>query len=122
MKLIYQSSQRAEIEATKILLESRGIPVYVSNEDTNRNLSYMSIALKLGIWVVFDDQYNDAIALLEDDTHEVENPRNIEEYYSVLEEVQKDTTKSSFDRSMLILISLIIIGFLTYFVFKITST
>ncbi|MEJ2622773.1 MAG: DUF2007 domain-containing protein [Candidatus Thiodiazotropha sp.] len=84
MKLIYQSSQRSDIETARLLLESRGIPVYVSNEDTNRNLSYMSIALKLAILVVFEDQYDDAIALLTDDTYEVKKTRNVEEYYSTL--------------------------------------
>jgi hypothetical protein len=121
MKLIYQSSQRSDIESARLLLESRGIPVYVSNEDTNRNLSYMSIALKLGIWVVFEDQYDDAIALLTDDTYEVKKPRNVEEYYSTLKKVQCDAVKSSFDSSMLILVSLFIIGFLIYFILKVTS-
>ncbi len=122
MKLIYQSSDRYEIENSKLLLESRGIPVHISNEDSNRNLSYMSIAIKLGIWVVFDDQYNDAIALLKDDTHEVNNPRDIEEYYSALNEVHKELTKSNYDKTMLILVSLITISLGAYFVLKIINT
>lgn len=121
MKLLYQSSDRQDIEASRLLLESRGIPVHVSNEDTNRNLSYMSIAVQLGIWVIFDEQYNDAITLLGDDTHEVENPIDIDEFHSMLDKKHKERTKSNFDRSMLVLVLLITIGVGAYFIFKISN-
>lgn len=116
MKLLYESSDRYEIEGCKLLLESRGIPVHISNEDSNRNLSYMALAVKLGIWVVFEDQYNDAVALLNDDTHEVENPRSIEAYHSALNEAQGKMAESNFDKAMLLLVLLLILGIVAYLV------
>ncbi|WP_428242703.1 hypothetical protein [Gynuella sp.] len=122
MKLIYQSSDKQAVEASRLLLESRGIPVHISNDDTNRNLSYMSVAVQVGIWVVFDDQYLDAVALLKDDAHDVANPRDVDEYRTSLNNAETEMRKSGFDRVMLGFMLLLIAGIVTYFVSKITHS
>jgi len=63
---------RAEIAA---LLESRGIPVYVDWGWRIRNPS------RGAIFVCLDAQYDDAVALLGDENHDVAEPVDVEAFW-----------------------------------------
>ncbi|VAW83068.1 hypothetical protein MNBD_GAMMA12-2873 [hydrothermal vent metagenome] len=65
-----------------MLLESRGIPILVSNEATARILCEASPVSQYGVWAVLNFQYKDAVILLDDDSYEVSNTIEMEDYHA----------------------------------------
>lgn len=96
MKLLAQIGDRAELDGLRLLMESKGIPVYVGNEAGSRNMGFVTPARQQSLWVVFDEQIDDAIALMEDPEHEVENPVDIEEYRRQVGEAEADARNRLF--------------------------
>lgn len=114
MKQLLQTMEKQELENARILLESRGIPVFVGNEHSANYAGLASPARQLLLWVVLDEQWPDAVALLRDENHEVRAPVDVAEFYRQAEEQRRDTARALFDRAMLLLV-LIIAAFLALF-------
>lgn len=65
MKLLQRFSSLAHAEMTAVLMRNKGILVTVSDKYTYNNISTAyNVATSIGLWVVIDDQYDDAINLL----------------------------------------------------------
>ncbi|MDX1491722.1 MAG: DUF2007 domain-containing protein [Pseudohongiellaceae bacterium] len=109
MELLLETNDPNEINEIKILLESNGIPVFIGNENTARNLQYIQAAAKLTLWVYIKDQYQDAKLLLQDSSHEVKNKVNVEEFYSTLDTYSQKSRETIVNRFMLAMV-LIAIG------------
>jgi hypothetical protein len=73
MRLLFESENGEEMEAWKALLEYKGVPAFITGAETFR-LSPQSVGYKLGLWLYFDAQLEDAQALLKDKNHTVTNP------------------------------------------------
>ena len=84
----------------RILFESKGIAIHIANEDSARNFGFILPPRKYEVFVVFEEQLEDALALLEDETHEVNNPIDLEDYQAYISEHQPDTTKKLFNSLM----------------------
>lgn len=80
MKQLIQSENKAEIDGVRILLESKGIPVFIGNEDSARNMGWLLSAREYVLWVLVEKQYEDAVSLLKDPEHEVRMSVDMEEY------------------------------------------
>jgi hypothetical protein len=74
MKLVSQYPDLGEAENDSSLLEFRGIATFISNRRANRLNALPSIAYRVGLWVVLDEQLNDALKLLSNQDHAVSNP------------------------------------------------
>jgi len=122
MKLLFETIDRPEIENARILLEGNGIPIFISNDDTARNMGFIYPARKMGFWVALDHQYQDAILLLENGEHVVSHPVDVGEYYAKLDAEGKRSTEKLFDKLALVIVILIISGFSLYLYFRITGT
>ena len=83
MKLLFEEADRNEVDRVRFLLESNGIPVFVGNEDTARNFNFIALAQKYGVWVLEDEQFACAQALLDNENYEVKHPLDVEEYYRI---------------------------------------
>ncbi len=112
MKLLFQSGEKSEIDDARLLLESKGIPVFVGNETSAQNLGIVLATRRYAFWVVFDEQFEDALALLKDREHEVSNPVDIDAYYREMDHVREKSTENLFNKMMLFLVvlALAIIG------------
>jgi hypothetical protein len=104
MKLLFESTDRDEIYSTRILLESRGIPVFIGNEDSAINFGPLHPARNYSLWVYIDEQCEDALALLDNIDHEVRRPVDIEKYSQSLEQLSTQNRQKLFNGLMLALI------------------
>lgn len=84
MKLIYRTRSEPEAQQMRMLLEKKGIPVFVSNAESGRIFGSTLPGL-ISLWVYLDEHLADAEALLADPNHEVATPLDIEAFYQELE-------------------------------------
>jgi hypothetical protein len=107
MKLLTETTDISELSHVRLLLESNGIPIFVGNEDAARNLGYMLPIRKYGVFVVYDEQLDDAIKLMADDSHVVEYQIDMEEYRQYAERSAPNTLNK-------ILKATLVVGFFVF--------
>ena len=96
MQLLTEISDVNELARLRMLFESNGIAIYISNEDSARNFGVILPARKYGIFVVYENQLEDARALLTDENHIVRNPLDIEQYREQLAQLEPATEQKVF--------------------------
>ena len=89
MKLLFESGNTEELESKRALLESSGIPVFISGAESFR-LRRLLVGYKKGFWVVIDAHYEDALALLKNKNHRVAMPLDSEAFHREFEQVQRE--------------------------------
>lgn len=97
MKLLTEQHDYSDIQGLKLLLESRGIPVYIANEDSARTFGYLYPMGKYALHVVFDEQYDDALMLMQDNEYIVKNPVDVAAYYEHLAQTESQVSKSVYN-------------------------
>lgn len=74
MRMLQRYASRAEAMERAAFLQSQGIATHVSDMTAMRvNLAHQGL-YRAGLWVVFEAQYDDAQALLNDPDHAVQQP------------------------------------------------
>ncbi len=121
MKLLFQTTSRVELDAIKIKLESVGIPVFIGNEDSARNFGLVMPARSFACWTPLEDQYDDAVKFLNDETHIVESGVDINDYYASLELRNDGFLKNVVDKLMLVVVLMFICSFALFVYFKISD-
>ncbi len=71
MKLVNQYFNQSNAYADAEKLKRKGIKVFVSSINSHQLSRSRTGALKVGLWVVYNFQLNDAIACLKDNKHKV---------------------------------------------------
>lgn len=87
MRLLFQSDDPSELAKVSEMLEQKGIPVFISSEETYR-IRRSAVFFKKGLWVCLDEQYSDAARLLENPAHKVAKPADVDAFYRSLEKAQ----------------------------------
>lgn len=82
----------------------------------------MVIADAYTVWVCLDEQFEDAYRFMEDDSHEISCPVNVDEFYRAAEEAKKERTSVGSDRIMIPLMAIFAIGFIAWVVSRIWGT
>jgi hypothetical protein len=119
MKLLFESIDRMDIDEAKLLLESRGIPVFVGNEDSARNWGLVYLARRYALWVPLDQQFEDAKALLKNKNHEVSVSIDVEDYYRQVDSLRAKNVKSVFIKIIHTLFVLAILGYILFVVYRV---
>lgn len=101
MKILFHTTDRFEAEQARMLLELKGIPVFLGNENSGPALAFI-LANKYTVWVCLEHQYDDAKAVLADPDSEVANPVDIAEYRTYVEQAAPEIGKRMFDNMMLL--------------------
>ena len=115
MKRLADIGDKAELEGVRLLLESKGIPVFVGNEAGARNMGFLTPGRQQTLWVVFDEQLDDALALMADPEHVVDEPVDIEAYQSQSDHMEAHTRNQVFRMVMLGgLAVVVLVGLLLY--------
>ena len=83
MKLLAQYSSSFDAEEPSHLLEDNGIATFVSSKRSNKLGDIFTGAFTVGLWVVLDEQYQDACQLLVDPTHKVSNKLSVSEMMQI---------------------------------------
>ena len=109
MRLLFESESQTELTQAKELLEGKGIPVFISSEETYR-LRPSYILYKKGLWICLEEQFSDAAKLLKNPSHEVAQPVDTEAFHRSLEEAQKEPLRGLWlNRDKILNIVLIIV-------------
>lgn len=72
MKLITKFSSRDDADEASRLLETNGVATFISSKRSHRIGGLFTGAFHVGLWVILDEQYQDAQRLLSDPNHRVE--------------------------------------------------
>ena len=116
MKLLTEVYDFSELERLKLLFEQNGILIFVANEDAARNFSFIHPAGKYALHVIYEEQYEDVIQLLQDENHIVNNKVDIESYQQELNKNKNRLFWKILDNGLLILIFIILIIFVLIFI------
>ena len=88
MKLLISSGDNEYLYNQQHLLESNGIPAYISSSDSNRVIPF-GIS-KASLWVYLDEQYDEAMQLIKDPDYEVQNKVDVERFREMADEIEQD--------------------------------
>jgi len=117
MILLTEVAEIEEYYRLKSLFEIKGIPIYTGNEDTARNFGVFHPVGKYAIHVMFEEQLNDARALLVDENHIIENPFDIS-VYQEHKAANEHQAKRTILKALLLFLALMLCGLgLVVFVF-----
>ena len=81
MKMITRDWDKEYLESQKMLLEENGIPAVLQGVETSRMTVPIS-PFEPTIWVYLDQQYEDAVKLMQDPNHVVTTGIDVEEFYA----------------------------------------
>ena len=96
MKLLTEYESSAEADTASHRLETKGIATCVSSRH-HMGFPEGSIGPPgIGLWVVLDDQYQDAMALLLDPNHSVSNALLPEEIQSIKKDIHSGDMSGAF--------------------------
>ena len=88
MKLVTEYETESEADIASMRLEQKGIATFVSSRRT-MNIPLGAIGMPtVGLWVVLDDQFDDANALLFDPDHEVAHALSFDEIQKIKEGIE----------------------------------
>ena len=109
MELVSQYPDLGEAENDSDLLESRGIATFISNRRANRLLGHRRFVYQVGLWVIIDEQLNDAHKLLSNQNHAVSNPLSRSEIIELKNSIGSGdlTLVLRFLAKMLLIVSLV---------------
>lgn len=107
MKLISEYYSEADAEAAGQRLRTRGILTHVSSTNSHRLSRRFTGAFKVGLWVVVDNQYQDACRILSGQQCKVRDPLD-EEQMMALESFARQQSPTLILKGLLV--ALIVIG------------
>ena len=114
MRLYRQYTSVTEAENIAERLEKRGIPSHVSGKHSMQLSGYLTGTLKVGLWIVLNEQYEDAVKVINNPGYRPRNTLSPEE----LERVKAQATLSARDRmaeaSITFLLAIPLIAFLMF--------
>ncbi len=117
MKLLKRTTEKSEADNIKMILESNGIPVFIGNEDSARIFPVMGSLNPYFVFVVHDEQHQDAQMLLKNEEHVVSNPIEMDEYNQHLSNNSPDALNIIFKNVMRI--GLAFVAVIVFLVFSV---
>ena len=112
MRLLFESENSDELTQAKELLEEKGIPVFISSEETYRHRP-SRVLYKRGLWVCLEEQFSDAAKLLKNPSHRVARQVDVEAFHRSLEEAQKEPFRGLWlnrDRILNVVLSVVVVA------------
>lgn len=116
MRMIAKYETRSEAQERAAFLQAHGIATHISDMTALRlNLAHKG-RFRAGLWVLFEDQFQDAVGLLENPDHEVSNPLSVDQLEHIETEGQHAVQKSLLKWSLVVLVGLAgVAGLVVYF-------
>lgn len=114
MKFLLKTKEKSELDRVRMLLESRGIPVHVDGENEHRLGGHAMPFIGYRLNVVVDSQYEDAMKLLEDESHEVADPVDMDAFREYQEEAGPEVMNRILGWMVAAVIGLSILLYLMY--------
>lgn len=79
MKLLITTAACDDIYQKGEFLKSKGIAIHMSD----RGLAGMKAGVEVGLWIILDSQFDDAVHLMKNRNHKVENPLSLDEMVNI---------------------------------------
>jgi len=95
MKILIHSAYKDEVESAKLLLAVKGIPTFIGGESYGPSLGF-ALANKYTIWVCLDDQYDDALSILNNAEYEPRNPVDMIKFQDYMDKGTRDLINKVF--------------------------
>jgi len=117
MKLITEYDELSKAEEISDRLRRAGVMTVVTGKNSFRLSSSKTGVLKVGLWVVFDDQYKDAILLLKNRKHKPFRKLSLKEINDLDESAKRKLSfsgKKIFEKIAVFITSSIIILLVIY--------
>jgi hypothetical protein len=110
MKMLTRNVDQKYLASIKKRLEINGIPAVIQGKETAR-MSYHKFLHEPTLWIYIDDQFEDAVKLMDNPDHSVTTGIDIGEFYELAnsETVQKNALNAGL-KQIAIYISAILIG------------
>lgn len=117
MKLLKQFSDEIEAESFSEKLRNKGLMTYISSKRSMSFGRHQTGALTVGVWVVLENQYEDAFELMKNKNHKPSNSLSVEEIeklesklkISLSGSIKKGLTKTLNILAVITLFSLVLI-------------
>lgn len=93
MKIVVNNRELEELYALKTLLESNGIPASISGEGTARVLPFLMP--KPALWIFLDEQYDEALKLVNDPDYEVSGRVDVDQFYELAHQPAREAESTS---------------------------
>ena len=120
MKLLRSYEDLPDAEHLSERLRNRGVMTFISSRRSHNLHRYRTGAFKVGVWAVLPYQFDDAIELLKNKKHKVNNPLSLQEIIE-LEAEAKYSYANRFNKMavgfvtwFLILALIVLVGFVAY--------
>jgi hypothetical protein len=107
MKLILESTDTSMLLERSALLEARGIPTHLDE------VAHVGV-IPQHLYVLLEEHYADALALLEDESHRVSNPVSAEDLQTASDQVRQENRRAITRIFDLIAITCIVVLFLGF--------
>jgi len=120
MKLLAEFENAHEADLAAMRYREKGILTYVSSRHSN-SFRVITGATQVGLWVVLDDQYSDAVELRKNDSHQP-SIRLSEEEMLQLEELGRDQLKESGSKMLSALAYTVIVTALAVYIFYVSHS
>ncbi len=104
MKMLTRDSDRQYLIELKQRLEENGIPAVIQGENAARMI--VPILLQPTLWVCVDEQFEDAVCLMDNPDHQVSSKIDMEEFYAM----QPSAEQQARDLNAALLHLLLIVG------------
>lgn len=106
MRMIAKYETRSEAQERAAFLQAHGIATHISDMTALRmNLAHQG-RYRAGLWAMFEDQFEDAVGLLENPDHEVSNPLSVDQLEHVQTEGQAAVQRTLLKWSVVVLVGL----------------
>jgi hypothetical protein len=99
MKILFHSTDKPEIYSANLLLTAKGIPTFIGNESSGPALGVV-FANKYTLWVCLESQYDDAMAILNDPSHEAKEPVDMIDFQEYVDGSVIDVDKFMLGKAM----------------------
>ena len=117
MKLLKTFKDQSDADHLARHLEAKGVMAHVSSKYSRSLSSGQTGALTSEVWIPLDFQFDDAIGILQNRSHKVENPLSAEqmrELRAASSEAIKSALKAGTTRVLNYLLSALVVAFLAF--------
>lgn len=120
MKLLEQYQSAYDAETAALELRRKGILAQVSEKYSNTH-SFASGSLKAGLWVVLDEQFDDACEVLKDADYEVPNPLSEQAMLAIEQAARRQGKQMVLKALNIVISSVILMAMVAYIVFAVLA-
>ncbi len=120
MNLLAQFNDVSQAEELSYELRERGVLTYVSSSNSFKLSSAQTGAVKVGLWAVLDEQYQDAKSYLDNPSHKIVTAFTQEQLVEIEQEftaAQSKSAQKTVEKALAFIVGAFLLGFVGYVIY-----